>query len=182
MRALIFISIILSVFSCKEKKDEKIVVDETSLMEKLSTNDFYKNFIGYAIISRDGFYYLVFTDTLNEVDINYDPNEGVILSKVNEEIIDKKLKLIYPNKYMDKKKKYIFDLNKLLSFMVSNGIESMNGLSPQRVDFYLKNKDKLFRYDNTVLNHKSIESFKRFYDSVIVVDSNWLILKKEKLL
>lgn len=176
---VIYLIVILFMFSCY-KKEEGIIVNEMSIINKLSANNFYKDFFAYSIISRTPENYLVLTDSIGEFNVNFDKDYGVTLYNKDEALLDKKLESVYSNKYLEIKKTYLFDLNKLMSFMGLNGIKTVVHFSSQRIDFLLVNDNILQRYDNILLK-KGVESMQRFWDSIKVIDSNWVILKKRKL-
>ncbi|MCK9424886.1 MAG: hypothetical protein M0Q21_02480 [Ignavibacteriaceae bacterium] len=180
VRVAIFLVVILFMFSCNDKRSERVVVNVTSLIKKLSANDFYKDFFNYNIRSRTPGTYQIETDSVLEFEVDFDMDDGISLIPAREAFLDEKLKSSYSNKYIEIKKTYLFDLNKLISFIDLYGIKGVVHFSPQRIDFFLADETLLRRYDNSILN-MGVESAERFWDSVKVIDSNWVLLKHRKL-
>jgi hypothetical protein len=179
---LILFILISTSFSCKEQKKENHIIDELSIIKKLSVNNYFKNFLEYNIRTpREDGQYMIETNSIKEFWIHYDKKEGITLNKRDEESLNKELKTLYPNKYLEIKKKYVDELNKLVLFMNSNKIEYVVNYTSRRIDFCLENKNILSRIDDSAIQQSSINNFKRFYDTLIVVDSNWIILKNKKL-
>jgi hypothetical protein len=179
---LILLVAIFSVYTCKEKKEEKVIFNENNLIKDLSTNDFYKNFLIYNIRTpREKGQYMIETDSIKEFWVNFDKEKGITISNEDEIHFDKELKSIYSNKYYEIKKVILFNLNKLISFMVTCKITNVVNFSSKRIDFYLENNSTISRFDNTVTRQSVLNNLRRYYDTVIEVDSNWAILKNEKL-
>lgn len=162
------------------KEEERIIVNETSVIKKLSANNFYTDFLGYSIRSRAPGTYQIETDSILEFEVDFDKDDGVSFTANGEPFLDERLKSIYSNQYLKIKETYLKNLNKLIPFMVLNGIEAVVNISPRRIDFYFINGNVAKRFHNISLNI-GVESSKKYYDSVTVIDSNWVILKNEKL-
>lgn len=175
----IYLAIILFMYSC-HKEEKRNVVDETVVINKLSANNFYKDFFSYNIRSRTPGTYQIETDSVLEFEVDFDKYNGIAFTMHGEPFLDERLKSCYSDKYIEIKKTYLSDLNKLISFIDLYGIKGVVHLSPQRIDFFLADETLLQRYDNSALN-MGVESMKRYYDSVAVIDSNWVVLKNEIL-
>lgn len=177
---IITLMVILS-FSCGKKETKETIINETELINKLSENNFYKEFFSYNIRPREeGRVYMIETDSIKEFWVNFDENTGITLSKSDEIYLDKKLKSIYSDKYLEVKETIIAELNKLISFMFMNGIKYTVNIERKKIYFGLINGSLIERYNNAIV-YEEIESLKNFYDSVIVIDDNWVILKKPKM-
>lgn len=175
----IFFLFIIS-FSCRNNDTEKRIIDELAIITKLKENDFYKNFFLYNIRPREeGRIYMIETESIREVWVNFYADEGVTFFRDEEEKVEKKLKTIYPTEYLKIKNKYMSDLNRLLNFMISNGIEHSVHVEQKKLFFGLINNTIIER-DSIGIQNKRIESLKESYNDVRVVDSNWVIIKNPK--
>lgn len=177
--AILFLIVVS--FSCRNDNVDKKNIDELALIEKLSQNNFYKDFFHYNIRPREqGCVYMIETDSIKEFWVDYHKDSRVTFFKDSEKDLEEKLKMIYPNEYLKIKKTYISDLNKLIPFMIINGIESTLHVKEERLDFYLLNNNEIRWYERSFLN-EGVESLKKYYGDVTIVDSNWVILKNERL-
>lgn len=177
---LIIFSLALITFSCRNNDAEKKNIDEITLIKKLSENDFYKEFFNYNIRPREeGRIYMIGTDSIWEFWVNFDSEEGVTFSRGSEEFVEKKIKNIHPDDYMQIKNKYLLDVNKLINFMVNNEIRYAVNLEKKKLFFGLTNGAMLER-DNIFMIATRIDSLKEFYDDIRVIDSNWVIFKNPK--
>lgn len=175
--------VIVSSFSCQKKSTEEIIIDEKVIINNLSENDFYKQFFKYNIWRNpreERFGYIIETDSIKEFWVHFNESDGVYFSKKNEIYLENKLMATYSKKYIELKKTIVSDLNKLISFMVKIGIKSSEHVEGKRIFWSLKNECLVGRY-YTKLKNEEVESLKKYYNEVTVVDSNWVILKKPKM-
>ncbi len=177
-----FFFLIIVFPSCGNNDAEKNNIDELAIIKKLSQNDFYKDFFPYNIRPREEeWIYMIETDSIKEFWVEYDKDDGVTFYKdADKKEVEEKLKTIYPNNYLEIKETYISDLNNLIPFMVSNGIKAVVHFTSKRIDFSLAGGHEIIWLDKSSLN-EVVKSFRRFYNIVTVIDSNWVILKDEKL-
>ena len=189
-KSIYIISIILIfslIISCHEKENKKdfykkdVVVNESELIKTLSNGDYYKNFYEYTIIPRDeGKIYIIISNLIEEFWIKFNMDEGAtFFTNTDEEVVNEKLKSIYINNYSEIKRAMISKLSNLIYFMNKRGIKATTHVDSSRVDFSLINNIDIIRFNRDVLN-KAVKNIKRFNDSLVILDSNWILVYNKK--
>jgi len=176
---IIFFLIIFS-FSCKEKALEYIIVDENALIKKLSENNFYRGFFSFNIRPRDeGNIYLVETDSLKEFLVSIKDDKDV--KYIDDVDFSNNLRSIYSDRYLEAKKSILLKLKKIIPFMIANGIKASVHVEKTRISFLLTNNTVIEKWCDKSTSTKGTEALKKYYDDVVVVDSNWAIFKHRKI-